>query len=247
MNRALSLAVLTFALAAVLPAVASGGGTAGTLNLDTRLPATWQTVSCPAGTTGANPHCYAISGQGVVRGLGQTSESYAFVIDDYDSGSSNFHFTATVDVPGKGTIDVSGATPSPSCTCTPYGVALDFTVTGGTGVFDGAYGSGTTVFNTSTDATWSGTLSVPGYTFDTAAPVISGKVPKTVKVRRGAGRARVRYAVSALDPDEGSLPVTCTPRSGSLFKIGRRTVRCEATDANGNTATRRFTVKVERR
>jgi hypothetical protein len=248
MTRALGLVALTaaIALAAGLPAVASGDST-GTLNVSTQLPTGhWQTVSCPDGTTGANPYCFSVSGNGGVPGLGQTSESYSFVIDDYQSGSSNFHFTATIDVPGKGTMNVSGSTPSPSCTCSPYGVPLNFTITGGTGMYSGAQGSGTTLFDPDRSE-WSGTLNVPGYEFDTTAPVISVKAPRTVRAPKGAKRVRVHYSAGALDNVDGAVPVKCTPKSGSKFKVGRTHVTCKATDSSANTATKRFTVTVKRR
>ena len=54
----------------------------------------------------------------------------------------------------------------------------------------------------------------------------------------------MRYAVTALDTTDGTLPVTCRPRSGSLFKLGRTSVTCSATDSSGNTGRTRFVVTV---
>jgi hypothetical protein len=174
------------------------------------------------------------------------------MVDDTSAQQTAIHFAGSIAVAGKGEIDISAATPSPVCPCNSDGANFDFTVSGGTGAYAGAEGSGT-VFDAlrATGAnkgwgidTWSGTLTVPGYTFDTTPPVISGAVPKAVNVPKGVKRVRVRYDVSALDPGEGSLPVTCTPRSGSLFKLGRTTVRCSATDVSGNTAHASFVVRV---
>nr|WP_272943100.1 HYR domain-containing protein [Streptomyces sp. W007] len=56
--------------------------------------------------------------------------------------------------------------------------------------------------------------------------------------------ARIEYTATATDPQDGALPVTCTPPSGSLFPVGTTTVTCSATDAAGNTGadTARFEV-----
>ncbi len=56
--------------------------------------------------------------------------------------------------------------------------------------------------------------------------------------------ARIGYTATATDPQDGALPVTCTPPSGSLFPVGTTTVTCSATDSAGNTGadTARFEV-----
>ncbi|MFI1930619.1 VWA domain-containing protein [Streptomyces sp. NPDC020330] len=55
---------------------------------------------------------------------------------------------------------------------------------------------------------------------------------------------RIDYTATATDPQDGALPVTCTPPSGSLFPVGTTTVTCSATDSAGNTGadTARFEV-----
>jgi len=53
--------------------------------------------------------------------------------------------------------------------------------------------------------------------------------------------------VAAHDDVDGTVPVTCAPRSGSFFPVGRTRVRCAATDKSANTATASFTVTVRRR
>jgi hypothetical protein len=50
--------------------------------------------------------------------------------------------------------------------------------------------------------------------------------------------------VSAIDDHDGSVPVTCTPASGSAFPLGCTTVVCSATDAAGNTSRCTFPVCV---
>ncbi|MFD6591297.1 VWA domain-containing protein [Streptomyces anulatus] len=56
--------------------------------------------------------------------------------------------------------------------------------------------------------------------------------------------ARIEYTATATDPQDGALPVTCTPPSGSLFPVGTTTVTCSSTDSAGNTGadTARFEV-----
>ena len=87
-----------------------------------------------------------------------------------------------------------------------------------------------------------------GLTFDLTAPTLNGAAPKTVRVaKKGAKNARVTFKVTATDDVDGTLPVSCQPRSGSQFKVGRTTVRCEATDTSGNGAKAAFAVTVKAR
>src|SRR5262249_13687683 len=51
-------------------------------------------------------------------------------------------------------------------------------------------------------------------------------------------------APTATDLVDGTVPVTCTPASGTLFHNGSTTVQCTATDAQHNTAHRSFQVTV---
>ncbi len=55
----------------------------------------------------------------------------------------------------------------------------------------------------------------------------------------------VNFITSATDTVDGSVPVSCTPPSGSQFPFGSTAVQCSATDAHGNTATGMFFVKVQ--
>jgi Ca2+-binding RTX toxin-like protein len=78
---------------------------------------------------------------------------------------------------------------------------------------------------------------------DTTAPVIT--VPGTITEEAASPNgAVVTFEVTAQDDVDGSVPVTCTPASGSTFPIGETIVECTATDAAGNTATASFTVTV---
>ncbi|MFF2007862.1 HYR domain-containing protein [Streptomyces sp. NPDC058195] len=70
---------------------------------------------------------------------------------------------------------------------------------------------------------------------DIAAPVVTVD-DLTVRAKDKDG-ARVTYTATAEDTTDGTLPVTCTPASGSLFPVGRTAVTCTATDSAGNTGT----------
>jgi hypothetical protein len=94
---------------------------------------------------------------------------------------------------------------------------------------------------------WTGTLVVPGRQFDVAAPTINGATDKRVRIARRGKQVRVIYTVTAQDEVDGVVPVTCSPRSGRLFAVGRTRVTCSATDTSGNTSTATFIVRVTRR
>ena len=128
---------------------------------------------------------------------------------------------------------------------------LAFTVTGGTGIYAGASGGGTVshVASPLSDGKfggvqkWNGTLTVSGFDFDLTAPTFTGVANKTAKAKKGARFARVTFQVAAQDDRDGALPVTCVPRSGSRFRIGRTRVVCTATDTSANRKAAAFTVK----
>ncbi len=61
----------------------------------------------------------------------------------------------------------------------------------------------------------------------------------------GANGATVNFSASANDAVYGSVSVTCSPESGSTFKLGTTTVNCSATDGSGNKASDSFTVTVK--
>jgi len=132
-------------------------------------------------------------------------------------------------------------------------VRQSFTVTGGTGIYAGASGSGTVRRSVGFSSgsfrgfeTWTGTLSVPGLDFDITSPVLTGATNKTVTAKRGAKSARVTFKVTAQDDKDGALSATCLPRSGSRFRIGRTVVNCTATDTSANTTNASFKVTVRR-
>lgn len=65
-----------------------------------------------------------------------------------------------------------------------------------------------------------------------------------VTAEASGGEADVTYTQLAVDAVDGTVPVTCTPPSGSTFPLGRTTVQCSATDAHQNTANGSFYVNV---
>ncbi len=78
---------------------------------------------------------------------------------------------------------------------------------------------------------------------DTTAPEVT-TTDKTAEAT-GPDGAKVDFTASAADLVSGTLPVTCTPTSGSTFALGETTVSCSATDARNNTgtATAKITVR----
>jgi hypothetical protein len=162
--------------------------------------------------------------------------------------------SAWLEVAGKGSIAVTFADQE---RCVPdVGPAAqrepqELTISGGTGRFVAASGSGRRKpeFIPAGPATdyWTGTLEVPGLTFDLAAPVLRGAVSKTVRAKRGASSARVTFDVTAIDRVDGAVAVSCKPASGSRFKVGQTTVRCNAIDSSANPARASFTISVKSR
>jgi X-Pro dipeptidyl-peptidase len=81
---------------------------------------------------------------------------------------------------------------------------------------------------------------------DTTPPALANVPADVTATAPGAAGARVSYTDPTATDDETADPsVTCAPASGTLFPIGATTVMCTAEDADGNTATRSFTVTVK--
>src|SRR5690349_6895148 len=203
-------------------------------------------VDCPSGTP-STVVCREHQGSGVIPGLGAVTERYLFLNQtgtaecpgNYRVLGLSVRFTVAT----RGTIDITTA-PSTNCLPEEQSVTLNFhaaTITGGAGSYAGASGSGTlrkTLTPGSIGAfgkdTWDMTLLVPGLAFDTTPPVLRGAVTKTLVAARRVKAVRVTYRVSALDETDGAVPVACTPRTGSRFKVGRTVVNCSAIDKSGN-------------
>lgn len=234
--------------------------TAGSLALKTPLQlVSTEGASCPPGAS-STTECFGRRSTGRVPGLGTVTVRYAYAADvahpSCSSGSVKIlGYEAQLSVLGKGELQIAVA-PRPDCLSPAAGLNAEqsFTITGGTGLYDGASGSGTVsraLSQTNTGAagreTWTGTLTVPELEFDVVRPTLRGAVAKLVRAPRGARTVRVSFAVTARDDRDGVLPVTCSPKSGSRFRIGRTRVTCTAADRSANTATATFAITVKRR
>jgi hypothetical protein len=81
---------------------------------------------------------------------------------------------------------------------------------------------------------------------DTTPPVFSN-VPGTItKEATSTSGATATYTKpTATDAVAGNPTVTCSPASGSTFAIGTTSVKCDASDGNGNPASTSFIVTVQ--
>ncbi|MFJ2021027.1 HYR domain-containing protein [Streptomyces nodosus] len=77
---------------------------------------------------------------------------------------------------------------------------------------------------------------------DVTAPVVT--IDNRTVEATGKNGTVIDFTATARDAVDGPLPVTCTPASGSRFRVGITKVTCTATDSSGNTgtATATFTV-----
>ncbi len=77
-----------------------------------------------------------------------------------------------------------------------------------------------------------------------SAPVVTvPAAPVVATAAKDSRSAAVSFSASAKDDDGSSVPVTCSPPSGSVFPVGETTVTCSAT-AHGLTSTATFLVRV---
>ena len=78
-----------------------------------------------------------------------------------------------------------------------------------------------------------------------AAPTLA--CPNTVRTSTTAiAGVAASYSVPAAEGGQSPVVVTCTPESGTLFKIGETVVECSASDALNRTASCTFAVQVSR-
>lgn len=108
------------------------------------------------------------------------------------------------------------------------------------------FGTHTVTCTTSEGATCTFNVIITGPPGDLTAPVITCSANITVSTAPGTDSALVNYQITATD--------NCTPTpylvqtaglpSGSLFPVGTVTNSWQATDANGNSSTCQFTVRV---
>ena len=74
-------------------------------------------------------------------------------------------------------------------------------------------------------------------------PSLTMPASLVVEATSSAG-ARVTYAATASDPEDGSIAALCAPASGSVFPLGGTTVTCSATDSAGDQVSGSFIVTV---
>ncbi len=240
------------AVAFLVIASSSAPFAAGTLNLRATLGTLSLSGMCPPeAPPGAD--CHPRTSTGSVSGLGSVSAKYTWFFGIGDCPSTLVKTLATTGrlvVAGKGEIDFALADGARCVEQEPVrNEPQDFTITGGTGTYQGASGGGTVERSLSGGygvERWTGTLTVSGLQFDITPPTIAGAAAKTVRAPKSAKRVRVTYKVTARDAVDGPTAVACLPRSGSWFAIGRTTVTCQARDSSGNTGRARFVVTVKR-
>jgi len=252
--------VLGLALLGAGTAAAAVSGTqraTGSLNLGATLTLNSRIGECPA-PPGLDD-CAARTIGGLFPGLGVVNGRYDFLVDSGGPKCSDdmgwaASYTIRLPVAGKGEIVVAVAEGPCVDSDSIRTQTQAFTVVGGTGGYVGASGSGTlervlgeaTATGRYGQERWKGTLSVPGLEFDTTAPTLSGTTARVVKAKKGAKKARVVFAVTAQDDKDASVPVSCTPRSGSRFPLGKTRVTCTAVDTSANSTTASFAVTVKR-
>ena len=252
MPRIVTLVAAAGVVALVL-ASASASSAAGTLDLQGVLSMVSMDALCPPGMS-ASTSCHTRTARGGVSGLGDVTQTYMFNGDPTPCAGTVkiLGYTTSFKVGGKGEIQFAVAD-APDCLVDTAALTATqaFTVTGGTGIYAGASGSGRieraasfTGGGATGSDTWIGTLVVPGVEFDLIPPALSGATSKTVRAPKGAKRVRVTYRVTAGDDVDGSVHATCEPRSGSRFPIGRTVVRCFASDSSANTTNASFRVTV---
>ena len=248
--------VIGLALLVAGTSAAADSSFAQTLNLQGSLSMASRDAVCPDGLP-LSTACHSRTAQGEIPGLGRVSHTYMYNGDLTRCGPGDvviLGYTTSVRVVGKGEISVSVAdAPCLLADLPALNATQSFTVTGGTGIYAGASGSGR-IERAATFApggasgtdTWIGTLVVPGLEFDLTPPVMSGAANKTAKTKRGAKSARVTYQVMAQDDRDGAVTVACAPSSGSRFRLGRTRVTCSASDTSANSASASFTITVKK-
>ena len=76
-----------------------------------------------------------------------------------------------------------------------------------------------------------------------AAPKVTVPANMQVEATSPAG-AMVTFTATATDVIQGSIPVTCTPPSGSIFPIGDTIVTCSAINSRGSGDVKSFRISV---
>ncbi|HWW61873.1 MAG TPA: HYR domain-containing protein, partial [Thermoanaerobaculia bacterium] len=79
--------------------------------------------------------------------------------------------------------------------------------------------------------------------YDNTPPMLT--LPQRIIIKAASREGtNVSFEATAFDAIDGQLPVTCDPKSGSLFPIGVNAVECSATDVSLNLAVGTFYIEV---
>jgi hypothetical protein len=230
----------------------SSSSAAGVLTFRATLSVTSNPITCPPKWMGGGETCARRTGTGNTPGLGTVTEKYdwAFRVGPPSCPgnlSRPLATTGSLLVTSKGGLEFALTDGAPCVEMEPHLMPQDFTITGGTGAYEGASGSGHVERALSGgvgNEIWIGTLVAPNAEFDLTPPRFAGAAPKTVRAPKGAKSVRLTYKVTASDAVDGAVAVDCTPSSGSRFRVGRTLVTCSASDSSANAATAKFRVTV---
>ncbi len=193
-------------------------------------------------------------GSGSVFGLGGSAVTCS-AVDQAGNAAEHVSFTVTVQDTTAPVItvpdDISEEATSPAGNVVTYDATAHDAVSGSlVASCSRASGStfpiGTTVVTCSAMDVAGNEADDVGFTVtvqDTTAPVITVPGDISAEATSPAGRV-VTYDATANDTVSGSLVVTCSPVSGSLFALDKTAVTCSASDVAGNLAEVSFTVTV---
>ena len=187
--------------------VSSASSSAATLSLRATMGVASTLLRCPPDVPSDGTDCRARTEQGRVPGLGSVSAAYIW---SYRLGPPTCPSELATPLATTGRLTVAGRESSSSRSrreprawiSSPFGTAAEFTITGGTGIYAGASGSGTvqrSIGMSRGSETWIGTLVAPGVEFDVTAPMLSGATSKTVRAPRGDKRVRMTCTVTGSD------------------------------------------------
>jgi len=101
---------------------------------------TWAEANCPPGTPDTTS-CYANLGTADITGLGPTTERYTLLAEGTNPSCGDWRADVEWTVAGKATIDFAIKSPRCQSLNSPNGTT-NYVVTGGSGAYKGASGSG---------------------------------------------------------------------------------------------------------
>src|SRR5574340_727873 len=188
---------------------------------------------------------------GTLFGLGITNVSCSTTDGKGNTGSASFTIKVqdttppTITAPASISTTATGALTTVTLGTPTVSDLVDSNPTVTNNAPSGGFPVGTTTVTwTATDKFAHSSSALQAVTIrDTTPPTITA--PSITAEATSQNGATVTYSVSATDLVSGTVPVTCTPASGTLFGIGKTKVICNANDGKHNTATNSFTIKVQ--